>query len=495
MDDDQPESGQRWPTRRRLLVALGTLGAATAAAALGGVLGLPPRPERHLSPSPRTSPVRISLPALDGTDVDASAALSALLATSGERVAIRGNYVLDNEIVVPANVRQLELTPGTTLRIRGDHPGLSRLGDVTFREVTGFDMPTGTTTIAVGSARDYTAGEWLLLSGADVVSDSPDRYGYLRQVVSVAESSIVIDRPLPRAIVKAARTSLVELAPSLWITGTGTITSTDPAMMFSPLLRFIAVESPRVTGVSVTHSGGTGISVSHCEGGEILCSISDLLDDGEKHFGYGVSVSGASRGVRVGGDISRVRHAVTTNPGPLIDGVGQAGEPEDCVFAPLATDCSNKSVDTHRLGWGTIILPNVVRGNGGVQVRADNTIIRGGTITDCSGPGITVGSRVAVSATIRDVSISDLSVGQTGILCSGPADIVDPTIVLTSGTGISLRNDSSVRGGSITGTLRQGVVLIGSNNIVSGVSVSDDVAHKLVEGPVASSNKVDTAIQ
>lgn len=427
---------------------------------------------------------------LSGSGMDASASFNELLKHAGESVELRGEYIFDSEIVVPHQVRKLLIAPGSVITIRGNHPGFTRRGTITFREQTRADMPVGATRIPVRTPSLYSEGEVLLLSGADVVPGSPDRYGYLRRIVSIDGDEIEIDQPLPRSVTQAPRTSLVTLAPSLWICGRGTVTSDSPSDMYSSLIRYIATDQPRVTDVLVTNSGATGVSISHCLGGSVDCTITDLLDDGEKHFGYGVNVSGSTRDLRVEGTIARVRHAVTTNAGPLIDGVGNAGEPEGCYFSPTVSDCSNKSVDTHRLGWGTMIVPRISGGNGGVQIRSDNATVLGGTITGCTGPGIFVSSKVAVATSIRGVDIDRLAKGQTAILCNGPADIADASITLTSGTGIELNDDSSVDGGSIAGSPAQGLVVKGSRNTVDGLQIGDGVRRKVIESKPSTANQL-----
>jgi hypothetical protein len=462
--------------------------AGVASAAVGLALGL------HRDFREQTRPIgkALTISDLDGTDTDASPAIQALLASGGAQVILRGDYVLGSEIIVPPNVSQLVLAPGSVLRVRGNHPALTRAGTITFREMTGQMMPSGTTRLPVHTASAYTAGEYLLVSGADVVAGSPDRYGYLRQVTAVdpEESEIEVDSPLPRSITRSPRTSLVELAPVLEISGTGRILSEDPQGMYSPLIHFFAADHPHVTGVTVSDSGAAGVTLSHCLGGVVECTVSDLLDDGTSHFGYGVNVTGSTRDARVQGTISRVRHAVTTNAGGLIAGVGYAGEPENCYFSPDAHDCSNKSVDTHRLGWGITIVPRVTGGGGGVQVRSDNARVVGGSIQGCDGPGVFVSSVVRVATSIDQVKVEGLRKGQVGILCKGPAAIVEPMVTLAGGTGIELNDDSSVDGGRIDGPADLGLKILGSRNTVAGLVVGNDVRNKVVEAKPSEDNRL-----
>jgi hypothetical protein len=490
--DPGKPSGRR-TTRRDFIGAFGVLAAAIVTAATGIFTDVPRGPRGRSRPLNKA----VTFEQLNGTEDDAAPALRDLLAQGEEIVTIRGRYVLDSDIEIPRQVRKILLTAGSELRIRGDHPGLTRQGRMTFRETTRQPMPTGTTVIGVRAVGAYRVGEHLLLSGRDTVANSTLTYGYLRRVTAVdrESSTIEIDSPLPRPIVKNARTTLVELAPPLWIAGKGRITSTDPAGMYHAIIRFIAAESPRVTGIEVSDSGSTGIVLSHCFGGLVDCTISDLLDDRERHFGYGVNISGSTRNARVLGTISRVRHAVTTNAGQHIPGVGYAGEPENCYFAPRAYDCTNKSIDTHRAGWGITIVPWVTGGAGGVQIRCDNATVVGGSISGCHGPGIFVGSPVTVPARIRDVTITALRGGQSGILAKGPVVVDRATITLTSGTGIEITDGSTVTGGEVGGSADVGLSVTGSYNTVDSLRIGSEVRRKAIEAKPSVRNTISITTQ
>ncbi|WP_368498775.1 hypothetical protein [Herbiconiux sp. A18JL235] len=472
---------------RRAFITCSLLGIGAASAATAGVvLGRPVHPRSSGAALDKLS----TFPELDGTLTDATGVIARYLQDAQGIAVLRGTYYLDGPVEVPHNVTQLVLPATSALHVRGNHPALTRMGKVTFRETTWRDMPEKTVRLDVRNSSLYKAGETVLLSGANVVPNSKDRYGYLRRVTAVDAGTISIDAPLPRTIDDVARTSSVELAPPLWVSGSGQIMSDDPSAMFSPLVHFFATEGPKITGVRVGHSGAAGVTLSHCMGGLIDCEISDLLDDGEAHFGYGVNITGATRDARVLGRMSRVRHAVTTNTGQHLGGVGYAGEPENCYFAPQASDCSNKAIDTHRVGWGIVIVPHVVGGNGGVQVRSDNATVKGGSVEGSSGPGIFVSSVVKVPTSISDVSVSALSGGQTGILCKGPAEISDARIDLTGGTGIEIFNDSTVSRGSVIGTPDTGLAINGVRNTVDGLAVGPTVRRQSVVVKPDDNNRV-----
>jgi hypothetical protein len=425
--------------------------------------------------------------------VDDAAYLTDYLNRAGASARISGSYVLDRPIELPHSLRSLELRSTARLAVRGNQTALIRAGSTVFREHLPAAIVAGSDAIATNRPSLYSVGEYLLLSGANTVSGSADRYGYLRRVVAIEPASVRVDSPIPRVIDQMPRSSKVALAPSLKIYGSGQIYNLDPATGMSALVNVVATDNFQIHGVDIHDNGTTAINVANCLNGLIDCTVHDLLDDGQTYFGYGVSASGATRGLVVKGVISRVRHAVTTNPGPLITNVGRVGEPEDCTFAPAAVDCSDKSVDTHRLGWNTTIIPNVVRGRGGVQVRADNTHVVGGSIVGSAGPGISISSVVQVPAQIRDVAISDLQASGTAILSSGPSRSENVTIRNSYGPNIVLSSYCVVRGGSISAGNAIGVKFVGSHNRVSEIQLGESVTTPYVESADSIDNQFSTA--
>lgn len=424
---------------------------------------------------------------------DSATFLTNYLRNAGASARISGSYILDGPVVLPPTLRSLELKSTARLAVRGDHSALVKSGSVVFREHLPTLIPANADRFTTNRPTMYAVGEYLLVSGANVVAGSTDRYGYLRRVVAVESTSVRLDAPVPRVIDQMPRTSKVVLAPSLKIFGSGQILHLDPSAGMSALVNVVATENFSLYGVDIHDNGTTAVHLAHCLGGVVDCRIHDLLDDGQTYFGYGVSVAGATRGLTVRGVISRVRHAVTTNPGPLIENVGRVGEPEDCTFAPTAIDCSDKSVDTHRLGWNTTIVPNVLRGRGGVQVRADNTHVVGGSIIGSAGPGISVSAIVRVPAQIRDVAISDLQASGTAILSSGPSRSQNVTIRNSYGPNIVLSSNCVVLGGSISAGNPIGVKFLGSHNHVSEIQLGESVTTPYVEVTGVVDNYFDTA--
>jgi hypothetical protein len=458
------------PTRRAFLL-VATSGLATVGLGVIGGLSLSALTNgRMLSAELTDTADSAELTALSDSDRDASTALKRFLASAGPAVVLSGRFTIDSPIDVPHHVQRVTLAAGSALKVRGDHNGIRRMGSIVFRERTGHTMREGAEHFVTDSPARYSKNEYLLLSGANKVKNSGDRYGYLRRVTSVDGERVYIDRPLPRVIDKDPRTSSVQLAPTIRIDGEGEIYNLDPRKGKSSLVTLKAVEKPEVSGIEVHSNGGIGVTVAHCHGGTIDCTVRDLLDDGVDYFGYGVNVSGSSRDVMVGGFMTRVRHAVTTNAGGLIDQVGHAGEPEDCTFAPRAEDCSNKAIDTHRLGWGIVMIPDVSGGNGGVQVRADNTTVKGGRVRDVSVSGVTIAEVVSVPARVSGVMIQNVQDG-IGIRCRGPADIQDCVIMDTPGVAVEMNDGSSIDGLDIRNGGDVRIRILGSDNSVRNVLV------------------------
>ncbi|MCS5716765.1 hypothetical protein N1027_01295 [Herbiconiux sp. CPCC 205763] len=339
----------------------------------------------------------------------------------------------------------------------------------------------------------YKVGEYIMISGNDIIPNSTNKHGYMRRVAEISGSQIRIDAPIPREVRLNPRIALMALAPTLRIFGAGSIFNTSPSAGRSPLIDFFATNNPQVSGITVSDNGTTGINVAHSLGGTIDCTVRDLLNDSTVYFGYGVNVSGATRGLVVKGTMLRVRHAVTTNAGPDLPNIGPAGEPEDCHFEPHAIDCSDKGVDTHRVGWNTTIVPHVEGGRGGVQVRADNTKVLGGTIVGGAGPGVAITSVVAVAAQVEDVSISRLQASGSAIFAQGPVNAKNITIRDSYGPNIVLSSNCTVEGGSISGGSPVGVSFTGSNNSVTNIQLGDSVTTPYIAAAGTTNNTFTTA--
>lgn len=426
---------------------------------------------------------------LDLTSVRASTtspSLQQFLDSAGESAVIRGTWAVTSTVTLPTGLKRLELADDARIEVQGNQPALTRRGRV---QVLGTipAIEAGATRITP-SFGGIAVGDVLLISGNDTISGSPDKYGYLRRVTGVSSNGVDLDRPIPRPITMNPRCGRVSLAPPISIFGKGKILNSHPSQSTAPLVDLFAVDSVEVSEIEVFNNGGPGITVGHCWGGVVAASVHDLLDDGQTYFGYGVDVAGATRDLRVAGSACRVRHAVTTSPGPATDGFGNAGEPENCVFAPTAWDCTDKAIDTHRSGWGITIIPNVTGGRGGVQVRADNTRVIGGTITGSNGPGVAVAAEVAVPPVIEGVAISNLWPSGNAVVALSAVTMRDVSIRDCAWTNVILTSRSIVTGGSISAGHPTGFEFRGSNNSVTGVALGASVTTPYVEAPGVGGN-------
>jgi hypothetical protein len=429
------------------------------------------------------------------TPLGGAARLQAMLAAAGSRAVISGQWILEAPVTIPKSVQSLELDATCRLIVRGNHAALTRRGTVKYREKLPAKVKTSSTTVPVGNISKYRLNEYVLLSSANTLPNASVRPGYIRKVSALGEDSIKIDKQVPRTLDSDVRLSAMSLAPSVTIFGEGQIYAEDPSATRAPLIEMFAVSNPQIRGISIHHSGGSGVRVEHCYKGEASCNVSDLLDDEARdHFGYGVNVVGSTRGLVVKGTARRVRHAVTTNAAAYITDVGSVGEPEDCIFAPAAFDCTNKALDTHRSGWNILMIPNVTGGVGAVQIRADNTRVEGGLIQGCSGPGISVFPEVAVAAKIKDVVVRDISSPGAALRSSGPS-VVDRLTIreCVGGPNMELGANCTVRGGSISGGNPVAVHFMGSDNVVTDLQLGPSVLTPHTSAPGATRNSFSAA--
>jgi hypothetical protein len=474
---------------RRSFFGISGLAIATVAAIMAQPQTAYATPEIPVAPN-------TELAYLSGTNEDASAAITAWLATQPSQTTLSGDYFMDSEVIIPYSVTQLTLAAGTKLKQRGSHNGLRRVGKITYRETLNEPIPADSNTITIVDPSKYTTGEWINISSEDVIPNSDNIYGYLRQIIAIDNNIITLDKAVPRGFTKTPKTGSVEFAPSLRITGSGEIFHTNPTDNKSSLVNFSVVDNPICDGINIHHNGGAGVGVSNSLNGKIDATISDLIDSESKgYFGYGVNVSGATRGLVVYGTISRVRHAVTTNIGPVIEGLGAVGEPEDCWFEPTAINCSNKSVDTHRPGWNTTIVPHVTGGGGGVQVRADNTHIIGGEIKGSAGPGISVNEVVTTAATAEGTAISLLVYPGVPVRLKGPGIMKNLDIKDSYGAAYELYDNSQVIGGIIGSGISTGVKFLGKNSSVTGIQLASTVKTPYTGVLEANGNSFSTSTE
>ena len=267
----------------------------------------------------------------------------------------------------------------------------------------------------------YTAGDLLLLFGTNTLTDTTDRFGYLRDVSSVTGTAVRLAAPVPRSITSVPRTVRVTPKKDVSVVGGGSIRFADPVNSKGAFVFFQFVENPLADGITVREGGGSGVWFDSCiniKTGDDFLAVNLLDDDIEgadgggawvsnpqnipgissnpnfvTHFGYGVNVTGACRGGEVRGEARFVRHSVTTNSGSPT-AWGSIGEPESVEFWIRATFTSSNGMDTHRAGIGIKMYPTVLGAPTGVNVRSDETTIFDADIRMSDQYGITISSVV-----------------------------------------------------------------------------------------------------
>lgn len=391
-----------------------------------------------------------ALQALSGTATDAGPMLNNIAGQGYDKITITGDYTIATTFDLPASLRWLNLE-NATLRYastdEGATPMLQRRGSISWLE----DIPAmaeGDRTFATTDVSKYTSGDFIKLGGENYPANAPvgNRYGWMRQVRSVVPTgsgsagTVTLDFPIPRKLDANPHVFKYSLAPSFRLEGdSGSqilgVGYRAPIVDFEEYIaKFYYVDGVQITGdMLIGKHSRSCIMLSDVNGGLFDSHITDIWDQSS---GYGINLVGATREFVVLGTVNRVRHAVTTNtatpvtlpgPGGVSTAYGAVGEPELNWMAPVATNCTNKALDTHRLGWGNTMVPNVNGGFGGVTVRADATNILGGTILNSLASGITVSSGIVVPAKITGVLIDGVN-GGDGLTVLGPAEIADVTV-------------------------------------------------------------------
>lgn len=406
------------------------------------------------SPAGSNDPMIFRGPGSDQDSTEEARAALAAAAEAGRDVLFQGEWHINGLLEVPNAITGLLIDSDCIFtQHAASQPIFSRSGGFEdARPVTKLAV-AGERVIALDDATDISIGSYVIVYSSSTVPNSSDKIGYLRRIVGKANSTdITMDIAVPRDIRPStgARVRVLNLAAPLRFHGDGLLRHANPGEPSSEAaVRFTLCDSPELLGVRISGWGGSGVEVSHCLGGTTSANISDLPDGlNGNGFGYGVNLRGATRGHKVGGEIGNCRHAVTTNAGPNLPGLEYYGEPEQNLLSPRTYATSDKALDTHRVGWGNVMVPDVQGSlGGGIQIRADNTSVLFGSINGCSGIGLVVDRAVEVPANIIGLRIEDMRFG-TGIILSGPASITDVSILKF---GIGIRVDPGGSGSRISG--------------------------------------------
>lgn len=320
------------------------------------------------------------------TSGDFSAAISQIQSAGHGVIHVPGGttLTLTAETVLPDEV--VGLVVDGEVVIDADVIGFSRTGTPlgSGADLLGSNVDAGDRNLTVTSSAAYSEDDWVFVWSSDVLSNSTSRLGYMRQVTYIPDGTTVrVDSGIPRNMTTAnsVRMRRIQLAEPFFVAGSGLIRYSDPENQFEEMFSFTLMPQPYFAPtLRLRDGGGACIRLNHVIGGAgpLTPNIDNFLDDNQYagHYGYGVALCGGCRDIVVEGTISRCRHACTTLTGPPLSAFTYYGEPENFTFAPVTFKCTDKSLDTHRQGFGGRY---VVRdtGSAGVSIRADGIYVEG----------------------------------------------------------------------------------------------------------------------
>jgi hypothetical protein len=424
-----------------------------------------------------------SLWALSGTSTAAHGEILAFMSEAVTRgfskVVLTGSYQTRAEVVVPDGIREIEIPGGSTWTVV-EGAGIRKSGSISLRSGTG-TMTALARSFTVSDPGAYTEGEWILVGGANAYPDEPTNFwGWIRQVRKVDGTTISVDRAFPRTIDLDPQVFAMSMAASLRVSGRGRLIGTGAnapsgAQIGLPLIRLEAMENPEIIDLELGEYSTQAIAIYNTVNGRASGTYIHDLYGGTT--GYGINLGGGTRNFSVDRTtrIERCRHAVTTNVGPPLSTGRATGEPEDNYIGPIAGHCENKTLDSHRAGWGNVYDCHIFGGGGGVTVRADNTTVIG-HISNVAGTAVSVFAGVT-SPAIIDVTISGAAVTSdddaSGILARGRAIVKNAVINNTSGGwAMVLASNVIVQNSHIEGSER-GIRFTGQNTDVRATFGAD----------------------
>jgi hypothetical protein len=256
----------------------------------------------------------------------------------------------------------------------------------------------------------------------------------------------------------------LEMGEGSRITGQGYKSPSGVPIALKTLIMAQLAEDFRIIGPGYVGSHARGaVVLTHCVSPVIDTTIGDIWDtnldtEGDSGSGYGVNVSGTTRGLHVAGNARffRCRHGLTTNVGPNMNlrlleprafefplastptgvyNLGAQGGPEYAIVEPAEVAyCTNHGLDTHRAGWAFTFRPGVVRDcSGGIQTRSDATVIENCLIDGVNyASAVVVAKDIVTSASIRNVRVRAIrenagtgGIRQYGFSISSPAELID----------------------------------------------------------------------
>lgn len=357
-------------------------------------------------------------------------------------------------------------------------------------------ITAGARTVSAASA-PVVVDDWVFVASADTLSGTTDKLGYLRKIRAVTTGSVSFDVSIPRDMIDSSRRfRKVTLAAPFELSGKGVIRYSSPGTRIASMMEFTFCRDVVVRpGIELRDGGGRCIHLAHVAGFTLAGRIDNFADDiPNGHVGYGVDVSGACRDGLIEGVITRCRHAVTTNVGPAQAQFNFYGEPENVIFRPVTSACTDKALDTHRAGWGITMHLQDKGSGGGAQVRADNVYVDGVCDGNYVGAPLVVQADVAVPPTIgpfRSVN----SAGGGIVLNSSATFLVAPRVDnLLSGVPVTVAPGKVMRlGGREASKLVADLVVTNSTTPVEALTVPVDArttyqveAFIIYKGPAAA---------
>ncbi|ACL40897.1 hypothetical protein Achl_2935 [Pseudarthrobacter chlorophenolicus A6] len=337
----------------------------------------------------------------DGQADDTNALRVALTSAAGKTLVVTQMHRITGSLA-PSTLEPTNIVfrPGAGLIVDSDVVAIMHQGSAGAAIAVTGGSAAGSTTLTVADASVFTAGGYLVLKSADMLTD-PARTTYRGMLARVTEKSgniLTLDNPVYRDMPTRPEVVPVILAPRVTVDG-GDFSHTKPVGptgFRSALLYFALALHPTVRGIDAHDLGGPGVLVSHVDGGSFSGNLTDLTNDPDNgHFGYGVNVGGTTRYFRViSGTARRVRHGFTTGHGGGPSVVNSVGDPfRNHVSSDfLVTEGRDAGLDTHAQGWGNIIEPNVDCCRIGIQDRAQFTIFSGGIVSGSTLYGANISS-------------------------------------------------------------------------------------------------------
>lgn len=475
----------------------------------------------------------------DGTDqtVAIKAAFAAAGPTKSEIYFPDGDYLISDTIVIPETVKKVTCAPGARLILIADKVMFYKRGTLAPASVAIVNpsVPVGNKLVSVSAANStgFAAGDWILIRCNDLTPNvtAGSRVSFLRRLtlVNTVSGVIYFESATYRAMTTGMSIRKVELGGRVVFSG-GTFMALNQSFT-RPLCEFVLCYGPDFNGVNLRDHGAAAIKLAHCMGGSFNDShIYNLLDDkATGHFGYGVVLTGTTRGFKFNsGTVGRVRHAITTATFqeaflgnaelPVLTTEQKAyielrGEPEACYYGPVyCYNTTNAAFDTHEQGYGITITPNAHGCFEGIHVRCSNVTINGGQVIGCrrnamrvsmpaSNPVETVNYKISIKglsihAIASDGEGGDESAGINVLAPGAELDISDITVTGYQQYGIRAQAGTRiiVRGGTFDGTTPAGqtaIQLESSNNIVRGALIRNNAIGLRQEAALTNNERLD----